>query len=364
MKISIITMHAARNYGAVLQTYALQEYMEHNGHMVEIVDYRRWNQTLLGYILNVNKKYQSNIITRIVFIIRTIIPKMKTTILFSKFVKKRLHLSQFQIKSSKQIELIPSADIYCVGSDQVWNPIANSGLDCMYFWAGVNGRKISYASSIGVLNVDDEVKAAYRNYLSDFSSVSVREQTSVDLLNECEIDATCVLDPAFLLDKDGWRDFCSGYAKESDSYLLVYYFGNAQSIMQTAKRIAKDKGLRIKRIAVGFEKYNEDDEIERFITPERFIALFLDASFVITNSFHGTVFSINFEKEFLSYPVTENNARFMNILALFGLENRNLRNYKNDTINPINYSLVNSILERERLHSMEYLENAIGHKYE
>ena len=352
-------MHAARNYGAVLQTFALQEYCNKQGLSVEIVNYKRYNQTNIGYLFSINKKFQDSNLKKILFFIKTIIPKIKTTKLFSSFLKRRLNITKHEILVNSKLNLIPQAEVYCVGSDQVWNPCANNGLDKMYFFDGVKGKKISYASSIGVQEVNDDTKNLYKKYLSSFDSVSVREQTSIAILNDCGIKANCVLDPTLLLDIDEWKSFCKNEQIKSEPYLLLYYFGNATNIMDTASEIAKDKKLKIKRISVGFERYMNDEDVERFISPERFVALFLYSSYVITNSFHGTVFSINFRKEFLTWPVTENNARFTNVLALFNLENRNLRTVKNYD-NEIDYDSVFKILEQERHYSKNYLNNAIG----
>ena len=173
MKIAIITMHAARNYGAVLQTFALQEYCNKQGLSVEIVNYKRYNQTNIGYLFSINKKFQDSNLKKILFFIKTIIPKIKTTKLFSSFLKRRLNITKHEILVNSKLNLIPQAEVYCVGSDQVWNPCANNGLDKMYFFDGVKGKKISYASSIGVQEVNDDTKNLYKKYLSSFDSVSV-----------------------------------------------------------------------------------------------------------------------------------------------------------------------------------------------
>ncbi len=360
MKIEIITMHAARNYGAVLQTYALQKYCEQNGWQAEVLDYKRPNQTLKGYLFEINSKYKKNLFTRAAFLLKTFIPKIKTSKLFKNFLSKWIHLSGKGILSEKDSYLIPDADIYCVGSDQVWNPKPNNGLDPMFFWEGVTGNKISYASSIGLFDVDTDTRKLYADYLSDFRSVSVREQTSVELLAQCGIKADYVLDPTLMLNRDDWSSFAEGETAPNEPYLLVYFFGNAGNVLKSAKKIAGKKGLRIVRISTGFEHYSSDDVVERFVTPERFIALFLNASFVITNSFHGTIFSINFNKDFLSWSVTENNARFSNVLKLFDLENREMRKIENvENLESINYINVNEILEKERIHSKEYLFNSV-----
>lgn len=361
MKIALITMHAARNYGAVLQTYALQEYCERYGCLVEVIDYKRPNQTTMGYLLNINQKYQKDLLTKGAWLAKTVIPKWKTTCIFRDFLSRRIHLSKEEILT-QDVSAIPKAEVYCVGSDQVWNPKANGGLDPMFFFYGVKGKKISYASSIGAYEVESSEQEKMKLYLQDFTAVSVREKSSVQLLQNMGIDAEFVLDPTLLLDAEDWHAFSDKEIVSHERYLLVYFFGNAKQIMETAKTIAKAKGLRICRIAVGFEKYAADELVERFVSPERFVALFEHADYIITNSFHGTIFSVNFGKEFLAYPVTENNVRFENVLALFSLQDRNLRKLDAECIGrlePIDYCAVNVILQEQRHFSEQYLSNSL-----
>ena len=132
--------------------------------------------------------------------------------------------------------------------------------------------------------------------------------------------------------------------------------------MKTASMIAKKRGLKVIRIAVSFERYDEDDKVERFITPERFVTLFLNASYIITNSFHGTIFSINFNKQFLSYPTTENNARFDSVFKMFNLENRNLRLYSSveaTNVPDLDYDRVNRLLLERRKESRDYIKKSL-----
>ena len=361
MKVAIITMHAARNYGAVLQTYALQYYLEKMGNEVEIIDYRLPNQSTKGYLFNVNSKFKKNPITKLAYLAKTLYPKYITTRLFRDFQKRRLKLSCPVTLDEKKRWKFPSADIYCSGSDQIWNPRANGGFNSAYFFDGVTGKKISYASSIGINDLTDEEEQIIKENLRDYSSISIRELSSIPILKKLGYQAVCVIDPTLLLKKEEWECFSDGELEE-EPYLLVYYFGNAKSILSTANQIAHKRGLRVRRISVGFEKYTDDDVIEKFITPERFVLLFLNASYVVTNSFHGTIFSINFEKQFLSYPTTDNNARFDSVFQMFDLQGRNLRKYSGEeyiNLPDIDYVRVSRVLAERREESYIYLKHAL-----
>lgn len=323
MKIVIITMHAARNYGAVLQTYALQKYLEERGAKVEIIDYRRDNQKLVGYLFNVNAKFRSSKLKSLLFIIKTFIPKLFTSRLFSKFLQRKIHLST-PVKHGDLIVDTVKADVYCTGSDQVWNPLANNGFNRMYFLEGAY-PKVSYAASIGIHSMEKQYQEEMSELLKDYCAISVREQSSISILEKLGMKGECVLDPTLLLTSDDWDKFATVGNIIPSKYLLVYYFGNTAVIMQMAQKIACEKSLRIVRVSVGFESYREDDIVLRFMTPEKFVGLFSKASFVLTNSFHGTAFSINYSVDFLVYPTTEHNARFDSILDMFDLQSRNLR---------------------------------------
>lgn len=360
MKIALITMHAARNYGAVLQTYALQHILQLLGDEIVIINYKRDNQQLWSYMFHVNKKFRKNPFLRFAFVIKTIIPKIRTSVLFSKFISRYISLSPI-VRSGSEIAQKVKSDLYLVGSDQVWNPQANDGFDGMYFFEGCKGVKVSYASSIGIYELNDEEQEYIKNKLQNFRRVSVRENSSIFILKRLGIEAECMLDPTLLMDQDDWKQLAAPI-NIGNNYLLIYYFGNASNIMHIANKIAKERNLQVCRISVGFEKYKEDDIVVRFVSPEQFISLFLYASFVITNSFHGTAFSINFNKEFFCYPTTEHNARFDSILQMFNLEKRNLRELDENTLGdlkPIDFILLQEKLQEQRKKSIDYIESIL-----
>ena len=151
MKAAIITMHAARNYGAVLQTHALQKYHEMQGDDSVILDYHLPNQT---------------------------------TKLFSDFQKRCLHLSDRVFFADGAVQGLPEADVYFAGSDQIWNSGANGGFHPAYFLEGINGKKVSYASSIGMDCLTEAQAQEMQGYLRSFSHISVRELSSISILEK------------------------------------------------------------------------------------------------------------------------------------------------------------------------------------
>lgn len=363
MNVGIITMHAARNYGAVLQTYALQEEIRRMGFAAEIIDYRRSNQTELGYLFDINKNYKNNLIRKVMFFSKTFFPKIRSSHIFSDFRKRKLYLSEKTFVGPNPEEHFPVYDVYCVGSDQVWNPNANNGFDANYFLEKVQGKKISYASSIGTDELSDNDLQYIKVHTGDFSYISVREISSVYLLRKVGIECVNVIDPVFLLSPNEWLNFAELRAR--DKYLLVYYFGNAEKILLRAKKIADSRNLKIVRISVGYERYHGDQFVERFITPEQFVGLFANAEAVITNSFHGTAFSIIFKKQVYIHPVSDKNTRFESIMKLFNLQQRNIRNMDDSSmlkLPDINYDSVSDILHEKIELSEAYLRKALNAK--
>ena len=220
-------------------------------------------------------------------------------------------------------------------------------------------RKISYASSVGTSELTQMQKSQMKELLSDFYAISYREYSTKNIFNDLEIEGEWVLDPTLLLDQSDWHSIAANKKLPSD-YLLLYWFGNPKSIMTEAKRIAKERNLKIVRISTILRKYKNDEIVEYFPSPERFIQLFENAKFVITNSFHGTAFSINFNKQFYSKPAKQNDDRFYNLFKMFDIFDRDiLEKFKPLSDNDISYGKINKRLDEMRNISYGFLEKSL-----
>lgn len=366
MKIGTITYHRAINYGAVLQTYALQKVLDKMGADSEVIDYRCPFIEWLYKPLCMRKV--KNVKDFIAVIKGANIKKQKRD-MFLKFLKNNVRTSS-NIYNSEE-ELLKANNIYgkfITGSDQVWN-FKCSNSDSKYFLDFVSdeSKKYSYAASFGVDKVPDEWENEYKKLLSEFNTISVREKQGVkivkDLVNK---DAEEVLDPTLLLNTEDWKKLIKNDVNFED-YILIYAMKPSEKLITFAEELSKKTDKKIVFLKDSLTKENEvrfdnDVEYDKMVSPEEFVELFMKASYVITNSFHGTAFSINFNKQFfteLLAPETKVNSRLENILDMLGLRSRQiLKDSKPDT-EEIDYSKVNKILEEKKAKSMEFLKKIL-----
>lgn len=366
MKCGIITFHRAVNYGAILQTYALNTTINNLGVNCEIIDY---------HCPFLEKHYQP-------FSIKTLLNIKQIAILLLKNGNIKDNRANFELFSDKYLpksskvyktesDLVESNDEYdffITGSDQVWSYYC-AGFDKAYFLDFVtdNNKKNSYAASFGVSEIPKEHVETYRGLLQDFENISLREQRGVQIVKELiDREATEVLDPTLLLRRDEW----SSMALENNQvnkYVLVYLLAETKSIIRLAKKVAKEKNLKI--IYIHDRLFNQQgmDNMSK-IDPSRWLSLFLNAEYIVTNSFHGVCFSINFHKEFYMQYLPEPakvNSRLENILDMFKLSDRCITDLTTlDLQSTIDYSEVEITLNNERENSLSYLENIISKSYD
>ena len=262
-------------------------------------------------------------------------------------------------------------DVYMVGSDQVWNPgIYSSLLPYMLTFAPKGKKRVSYASSFGVSQIDASQQWLYKRYLPEFSAIGVRERNAVEMVEDiARCHATWVLDPTLLLNKEDWMKVASYPYEIKNIYILVFELIPSPYIMDLAKTLSKEKGLTIVRLCKNAASETKEKGIISITDagPAEFVGLFANADMVITNSFHGTAFSINFGKEF--YTVTplhkQNNSRQQSLLELFSIKERLIlegTEISTITRKPIDYAIVNSTLDKERKKSINFLNSAINDK--
>lgn len=320
MKIGIITFHRAHNYGAVLQCYALSRILKNMGHHVEVVDYY---PNYLHNQYNLLPSIQVGLILWIKHLIR-LIPilgiKLRRMHLFNSFIASLpLSIHQYDEKDCS----INGYDVLVFGSDQIWNPLLSNGVDKIFsgFFQHNGTLFVSYAASTSPKICTDEYKPYFRQVLQSFDSVSVREKSLADYLNGIHIDsAITVVDPVLLLSKEEWASISIKPVEEN--YLLIYTVPQSHLVRKHAEYVAKAYGLQIIEITPAAKKvYGK--EYRQVVGPLQFLGYFQYASYIVTTSFHGTAFSIKFEKQFsniqLGTPVDD---RAHNLLELVGLEKR------------------------------------------
>ena len=356
-KANIITVHVGANFGSNLQAIATCKLLEKFDIAPQIINYVPYRVTWKGYF------DCSGGILDIVRRLYSAPNKWRNDKIYNSFLAKHVKVSKAIYPWDSFVELCPRADYYVTGSDQVWNSKYNGGVDERYFWQGINGKKISYAASMGNDGLTDEEKASFANLLRDYSAISVREKSAQNALEEIGIKSTHVLDPTIMLNKDQWKD----YATEkiiNDPYLLVYLPYNTVDVnltYRTIRKIAKKKNLKVVSFSWHYWADKLADKTIKYANPGDFLSLMIHADYVVTNSFHGTAFSINLNKQFSVYLPSNFSTRLLSLLNLCNIENRLLKEEITDSQveERIDYGKINPILEEERAKSFNFLTEAL-----
>ena len=343
-------MHCPLNYGAILQTYALQTYLESKDILAKVINYRPAyivdNQGLMYVGAD---RYKRNIFTRWVYRILKAPSKIHRRRMFSRFMDREIHITS-EFKTFYDIcKAGLEADYFICGSDQIWNVASGAYKDPSYFLEFIsdNRKKISYAAS-GNLPLTDDVKSITFPMISRIGHISMREDITIASIQpfiDKQINHVC--DPVFLLDDDVWRSLYTrnGAYVPKEKYVLVYPMGNGgEATIEKAYQFSKELCLPLYMISASARK--DSRASKKFnVDPYTFLSLFDNAEYIITNSFHGTSFSIILEKQFWSSVAKGSNQRITSLLSSAGLENRLL----NDDEIPISYNLIDLKLAKQRL---------------
>lgn len=360
-RVGIITYHRAVNYGAVLQTYALQTALDELGIESEIIDYRNLR------LEKIHKKRTISECKRAKDFLRFLLfggMFNKKLLNFRRFSEKHLRLSRPLYSKTELESVVDLYRMFIAGSDQIWNYRIND-FDSVYFLDFVPdiSKKKTYAASFGLSEIPSEYVDEYNRLLSGFELILIREATGAEILKkQFSIESKVVLDPTMLIPSTRWFELVGDPNRRLGKYILVYGFGKSKQMQALAIRISRNTGMRIiwigGKISLGsMRKFGS-------VGPCEFLSLVSQAEYVITNSFHGTALSIVFNRQFFTELLPAStcvNSRLEDILDLFGLQNRKFESA--DTVlieNKIDYAKVNSKLVEERRRSIELLKGAIN----
>ena len=350
MKVGILTYHRADNHGAVLQAYALQKYVYEKGVDCEIIDY--CNPVIEN--LRKNNSYK-DLIKSMVSGKRIKATRRK----FDDFRARLLNTSRYVYNRESIGRSNDLYDCFISGSDQVWNYRGN-GFDKTYFLDFVKNiyKRNSYAASFGFEEIPQNYKQEYTKLLSNYNQISVREQQGYKIINSLLNKGVNVnIDPTLLLDKKKWKTLI-GQPLVKERYIIIYSFGMTDEMYQTACRISAEKKLKPIMLTNSIRPYKKLIKAIG-IGPFEFLNLFYYSELVLTNSFHGLAFAINFNKEFYVETTSELNksvkSRICDLLELLQISERIIQN--STQLSEINYCNVNKLLEIERKKSDEYLNN-------
>lgn len=370
-KVGIVTLVGYFNYGNRLQNYALKRSIEKIGYEVESLTF----EDTEGFLTfesddnyNVYKRIKDKSVDEL---FKTVLKRTVNKFKRYKFRKELQETEEIRTKKFKEftdnllneVEFskteVSKYDYFVVGSDQVWNPNYIKNQPQFFLPFGEKNQKISYAASFGISELDEKVELIYKDYLNEFSNISVRENEGANLVREMiGVDVPVVLDPTLLLNAEEWEEISSrAYNRPSEDYLLTYFLGGpTPETRKKLEKLAKEKNMTI--INLG-----DITERETYETgPSEFLDYINNASAFFTDSFHGVVFSIIFQTPFVVYERQSFGpsmySRIETILDNFNMRNREANGF-NEDIFSMDFSGTYEVLEREYNKSIDYLKEAL-----
>lgn len=351
-------MHRIVNYGSVLQAYALQHFLDINHIDNEIIDYYATKPAhkvtlkglIRGWLLGGNRKIRQ----------------------INNFCETNYRLSPCHYDCKEELDDVACRyDIFLTGSDQVWNPSLN-GEECVYMFDFVRNRnvkKISFASSFTQTNISEELRERYKKYLSEYAHISVRELSGLSIVEKIiGGKASLVCDPTWLLSREEWNNYASkSFIKVKKPfilcYILAYSYYPYPDIYKIIKKVQKELNMDVIFVDGKLSHYFLGrSKVMCSVSPYDFIALIRDCSFLITTSFHGTIFSIMYRKPFYSVIQQDqrNDNRMLSFLESIGLSDRAIKYNEDFDFNMMNYSRFTEQRIKELVeYSKEWLLSAI-----
>lgn len=355
MRIDLITLHAVKNYGSVLQTFATQEKFKQFGHEVKVINFIREDVREENLM---NTWCGNNYLKRVV-----LAPTLKRwRKVFNGFLKENINLTDDIYTTEEDFKKYPlEADIYCTGSDQVWNSGWNKGILPQLYLSFVpkENKKFSYAASFGSDSIRKEEVEITKRYIDEYNAISVREESAIKILKDNYKYNNClhVLDPTLAMTPKFWRKYSSKRLYDEE-YILIYQLNNNKEFDKFAKELAKRNNLKLVRFCTRYDQIIKNGKSA--LVPEvfDFISLIDNAKYVITDSFHATAFSVNMNTEPICIYPKEYGGRIESFLNLTGLQERRLKNYNDFDIikRKIDFNRVNEILNKEREKIDKFLE--------
>ncbi len=371
MKLGIITIHRIHNYGSVLQAYALQRACEELGYKAEVIDYVFPNLYQSGNRYQTSGDTQPNEPKWLKMLFaQSLLQQHKGIDLF---VEKNLKLSAKRYSSPDALmQNPPEYDVYITGSDQVWSPRhCNGDPSFLLHFAPDDKKIISYAASIGTDTIPEELKPLFSSLLGRYQHIAIRENSGRELIKELTgKDAEVVLDPTLLLNKEEWNGIATPKRLVRKKYILCYYlnysFNAFPYVDELAKDIQRKTGYQLVRVARPPHHLTLNHTIYRIgASPEDFLALVRDAEMVLTTSFHGTAFAVNYGKPVFTVVqnVNASDSRQVSLMHNLGLDDKILSiSSPFPTVDRFGYDMQQEQqkLEQLRQQSKDYLKKALS----
>lgn len=365
MNIGIITFHYANNYGAIMQAYGLQSYLEQQGHKVEFINYRPREE----------KHFLKQGLRCVLSLLQITRGSWKNSRYTEKF-HQILHVGEKPYTTFQQLEQFPpSYDLYITGSDQVWTPqFGGSYLEPAYFlrFAGKGARKIAYAASMGQCCLSEKNKSEMKTYLEDFDSISVREDKAKTALENMSLKQHIhrTLDPSLLAGREIFEKVAAPIPEKPDSYICAYLLDKLEGGHQQILRyLQNEEKCPIIRLRNPESCIRLDGGVNRFVSPEEWISYFMHSRMAVCGSFHALAFSLMFHKPFICMHSSEKeieaggDCRILSLLKPMGLDYRCFAEFDMERLTkcletPIDWNKVDGHLEKLRQESIDFLTSS------
>lgn len=360
MKVGIVTFHRALNYGALLQAFALRYSLSKIGADAYLLDYRN---PLIEKLYEYPSFFQRKTIKEKIKYLIQGKNELKRRKKFEEYRRSFLNLSEDVYNPANIINANGKFDKFITGSDQVWNYGAHD-FDKNFFLNFVKekNQKYSYAASFGISSLLDEYKNQYFGLLNEFSVCSVREEQGLNILSELGIENRRIdMDPTLLLTDKEWLEQFDITCKKDYKYIFAYYFELTDSLRSYIENLARKSGCCVVYLGNPLKSpFKCRSKAVKNADPIDFVKIIANAEYVVTNSFHGTAFSIIFNKNFyveLLKTDSKVNSRIENILKTYSLENRIIS--RNQEQSDIDWLKINNKADQLRAESFEYLREIV-----
>ena len=358
MRVGIVTQPLEMNYGGILQNWALQQALKKLGHEPITIDaYQRYST--VRYLLNSMRTIVKRMAGHKAYMPNPYKGALRNE-LMGRFIEQNINKTKVMWQYKRSVVKQYGLDALVVGSDQVWRAKYNGDhLEDMYlrFAEGLDLKRVAYAASFGVdqWEYSAEQTSKCAALAQRFDAVSVRELSGVNLCREqLNVDAQCVLDPTMLLEAKDYQPVIDSDWDGGEPYLAVYCLDVTPEKEAFINQLAADRGLKVCQFSAGWNST---------LTVEQWLAMLSKATVVVTDSFHGTVFSILFGRDFYTLGNADRgNTRIHGMLQSLGLETRLVSDLKaaGSASQNIDWNQVHTSLATERKKSMEFLASSLN----
>lgn len=367
MKIGQITMYGD-NYGACLQAFALQKVIQNMGHDIEIIRYLQTNRNIVGSASKLKKIQSLGVSGLLKYVIEHKYIELRKNA-YKNFRERFLSFNNKEwFRDDDLADINDKYDCFICGSDMIWSEEFSKDWDFFFLKFADKRKSYSYAPSFGKNSLEDENRTRVKNYLEQFARVSCRENGGVELIGSLGIqNAIQVLDPTMLLSKDEWCELIPEKERViREPYVFAYLFGNETDGRKSFINTVENKIGKVYTLPK-FTKKSQNSFPINGIGPMDYLRLFRDAEFIVTDTFHGLMFSIIFRKPFVVLQRHDGSQwskysdRMTSTLEMFGLADRYIDdNFKQiEIFKELDYSKYEEIIDKRKEDSLTYISEIL-----